>query len=325
MTHNFLKKAGVKSEREFYSKYPTEDHYFAEHPEDRPSGQQMAYGGKPGYYWDGDAFKKSKGSTNYGMSFFEAGGKAKKKPTLQEGFFPTQTPGEPFNRRASDSTDFSQLIANDPAKAQWLYQQYKGIPESSPAYGNAQEALGAFDAARNAYRSGKINPSTPMYPGGFDSSLPTPHVGFKEYGGIDRYSGGGTTQYGGMPQMQAGGPYFNPNGPLFKEDGGEYLGYDPEEASQMKVGGIHIKPENRGKFTAYKKRTGKTTEEALHSPDPHVRKMANFARNAKHFNHSHMYGGQTMEEGGYVKGSTHELEDHEIQALISKGYKVKYL
>lgn len=46
-------------------------------------------------------------------------------------------------------------------------------------------------------------------------------------------------------------------------------------------GGIHIKPENRGKFTAYKKRTGKTTEEALHSKDPHVRQMANFARNAK--------------------------------------------
>jgi hypothetical protein len=44
--------------------------------------------------------------------------------------------------------------------------------------------------------------------------------------------------------------------------------------------GIEIKPENRGKFTEYKKRTGKTTEESLHSKDPHVRQMANFARNA---------------------------------------------
>lgn len=50
--------------------------------------------------------------------------------------------------------------------------------------------------------------------------------------------------------------------------------------------GIHIKPENRGKFTAYKKRTGKTTEEALHSKDPHVRKMANFARNAAKWHHA---------------------------------------
>lgn len=40
---------------------------------------------------------------------------------------------------------------------------------------------------------------------------------------------------------------------------------------------IHIKKSHEGHFTAYKKRTGKTTEEALHSKDPHVRKMANFA------------------------------------------------
>jgi len=50
-------------------------------------------------------------------------------------------------------------------------------------------------------------------------------------------------------------------------------------------GSIHIKPENRGKFTAYKERTGKTTAEALHSPDPHVRQMANFARNAAKWKH----------------------------------------
>jgi hypothetical protein len=50
--------------------------------------------------------------------------------------------------------------------------------------------------------------------------------------------------------------------------------------------GIHIKPENRGKFTAYKKRTGKTTEEALHSSSPHVRQMANFARNASKWDHT---------------------------------------
>lgn len=48
-------------------------------------------------------------------------------------------------------------------------------------------------------------------------------------------------------------------------------------------GTIHIKPENKGKFTAYKERTGKTTKEALHSPDAHVRKMAQFAENASHW------------------------------------------
>lgn len=61
----------------------------------------------------------------------------------------------------------------------------------------------------------------------------------------------------------------------------------PDAQPQYGNGGsIHIKPENRGKFTAYKKRTGKTTEEALHSKDPHVRQMANFARNAKKWKHT---------------------------------------
>lgn len=45
--------------------------------------------------------------------------------------------------------------------------------------------------------------------------------------------------------------------------------------------GIHIKPENKGKFTATKKRTGKSTEELTHSKNPLTRKRANFAKMAK--------------------------------------------
>lgn len=66
-----------------------------------------------------------------------------------------------------------------------------------------------------------------------------------------------------------------------------------EEEIQMKYGGIHIKPSHRGRFTAWKARTGKTTEEALHSSNPAVRKMANFARNAAKWHHK--FGGQRME------------------------------
>ena len=44
--------------------------------------------------------------------------------------------------------------------------------------------------------------------------------------------------------------------------------------------GIHIKPENRGKFNALKRRTGKTTEELTHSKNPLTRKRAIFAQNA---------------------------------------------
>lgn len=48
---------------------------------------------------------------------------------------------------------------------------------------------------------------------------------------------------------------------------------------------IRIKPENRGKFTATKKRTGKTTEELTHSKNPLTRKRAIFAKNAKKWKH----------------------------------------
>ena len=54
---------------------------------------------------------------------------------------------------------------------------------------------------------------------------------------------------------------------------------------QLKKGGIHIDPKNKGKFTATKKRTGKTTEELTHSKNPLTRKRAIFAQNAKKFKH----------------------------------------
>ena len=48
--------------------------------------------------------------------------------------------------------------------------------------------------------------------------------------------------------------------------------------------GIHIKPENRGKFNATKKRTGKSTEELTHSKNPLTRKRAIFSQNAAKWN-----------------------------------------
>jgi len=57
---------------------------------------------------------------------------------------------------------------------------------------------------------------------------------------------------------------------------------------------MHLNPANRGKFTATKKRTGKSTSELLHSSDALTRKRANFARMAKrHF--------QPLNKGGLVE------------------------
>lgn len=50
---------------------------------------------------------------------------------------------------------------------------------------------------------------------------------------------------------------------------------------------IHIKKENKGKFTSYcgGKVTDACIQKGKNSPDPKIRKRATFAANAKHFNH----------------------------------------
>lgn len=105
-------------------------------------------------------------------------------------------------------------------------------------------------------------------------------------------------------QVYATGGFLNlkPAEYALMENGGNVPHFYQSEYALMKEGGkIKIKPENKGKFTAYKERTGKTTEEALHSPDPHVRQMANFARNASHWNKKE-YGGlnKFMQDGGRI-------------------------
>jgi len=58
-------------------------------------------------------------------------------------------------------------------------------------------------------------------------------------------------------------------------------------------GGIHIKPENRGKFTALKKRTGHSATWFKEHGTPAQRKMATFALNARHWKHG--LGGNLFE------------------------------
>lgn len=59
----------------------------------------------------------------------------------------------------------------------------------------------------------------------------------------------------------------------------------------MDKSGIHIKPENKGKFTQYCKDKGHKSvsdeciSEGLASKVVHVRQMANFANNAKKWSH----------------------------------------
>ena len=82
-------------------------------------------------------------------------------------------------------------------------------------------------------------------------------------------------------------------------------------------GSIYIKPENRGKFTETKRRTGKTTEELTHSKNPLTRKRAIFAQNARKWHHA--FGGELNTQGGdftngllYIdNGGSHEANPYE--------------
>lgn len=59
-----------------------------------------------------------------------------------------------------------------------------------------------------------------------------------------------------------------------------------EVMSPLAAAGIYIKPENKGKFNATKKATGKSTEELTHSSNPVTKKRAIFAQNAAKWHHA---------------------------------------
>lgn len=83
---------------------------------------------------------------------------------------------------------------------------------------------------------------------------------------------------------------------------------------------IHIKPENKGKFTATKKKTGKSTEELTHSKNPLTRKRAIFAQNAKKWKHNN--GGiiRKHQEGGNLEFLTDILTEYQKGGSLSKDY-----
>lgn len=87
--------------------------------------------------------------------------------------------------------------------------------------------------------------------------------------------------------------------------------------SYAKGGTIYIKPENRGKFTATKQRTGKTTEKLTHSKNPLTRKRAIFAQNSRKFNHEdggYLDSNEVFANGGKLVDITKDLDNVTVYA-----------
>ena len=94
----------------------------------------------------------------------------------------------------------------------------------------------------------------------------------------DPHKGARTHYYAGFHAPEDDRKYkqWAKAGEVGYHDGKKEFSKETDESSN-----IEIKPENKGKFTATKKATGKSTEELTHSKNPLTRKRAIFAQNAK--------------------------------------------
>lgn len=91
-----------------------------------------------------------------------------------------------------------------------------------------------------------------------------------------------------------------------------------EEMGRKAEGGkIHIKPENRGKFTRLKERTGHSATWFKEHGTPAQKKMAVFDLNSRHWN-KHAFG-------GYLEGEVYDIPEEEVKRLIDSGYEIEYV
>lgn len=94
--------------------------------------------------------------------------------------------------------------------------------------------------------------------------------------------------------------FFNDGGPITMR----YTGVMSPFGNTFGDGGIFIKPENRGKFTALKERTGKSSTWYKEHGTPAQKKMAVFALNAAKWKHAD--GGELHTQGGdFTNGLTY--------------------
>lgn len=94
--------------------------------------------------------------------------------------------------------------------------------------------------------------------------------------------------------------FFNDGGPITMR----YTGVMSPFGNTFGDGGIFIKPENRGKFTALKERTGKSSTWYKEHGTPAQKKMAIFALNAAKWEHAD--GGELHTQGGdFTNGLTY--------------------
>ena len=261
--HPFMKAVGAKTEDEFYSRFPTEESY----------QNHMQFGGA--------AIIPDTNPYSTGTKYVPVEYQRVQNGMMRNGGYLdfVSYPEMPnSNMQYGGGITNYAPVNQDNASVQFVNDKrgYNAMQSPGQHWTNEgwKKSTGSTNNGPSFSRFGGPSPS---------NGLPAPleYAYLQDGGYIDQYHTGG--------QMQGGG--FAANGPML---------YD--QTQEMKTGGIHIDPANKGKFTAYKQRTGKTTEEALHSPDPHVRQMANFSRNAAKWAKKEFGGEVAGKLSKFIKG-----------------------
>jgi hypothetical protein len=321
--HPFLKAAGVKNEQEFYSKYPSEEHFFAAHPHMKNGG---AASGHPGSYWNGEQWVSTAGDsgTFSGGTYFANGGSYSKMggPTFMPGgsapIFKMGGGTASFNISNNEyPTPFAMApgIGKGSGYLQDLptHMAFGGItpgaeivnpfamnPGTGKGGGMLQDLPVEMKKGGKHHKSKKLSPAQmqmmmaamQQQPQGMPQGMP---MGMAPQGMSPQ-----DQQMMAMQQAQGQGqqPMMSPQDQqamMMQQQGGG----QPMQPGMMKKGGIYIKPSKRGTFTAAASKHGKSVQAfasqvLAHKENysPAMVKKANFARNAAKWHHE--FGGPAM-------------------------------
>ena len=283
--HPFVEMTGL-SQKDFDKKYPTEEHFFSSYPHMRNAIPKRSGSVLPKKLIGGSGNTQIQGDFVTPNSKL-AGNTVGTSGKISEGvrpygsnppiLAPVQTPVNPVNSMAglfagvTPAANQSQSIRRDNPSPFPLTGEQGYNNDNSPAapipgastkndpYG-CEDSLGSFKT------------------GGF-----TEKPGY-HFDGQKMVKSKGSGTYSNGVYFEVGGHVYTEKEmkevPHYQLGGGTPYNNEDVDVPEFALGGIHIKKSHVGKFNDYKKRTGKTTQEALHSKDPHVRAMAQFAINS---------------------------------------------
>ena len=163
-------------------------------------------------------------------------------------------------------------------------EYYTFIPQIGGTRWERSDLVDDFEGAAGEFKYGLGEDENGRYVSMYDSWDLNPFEYISWNGPIDYFK-----KYGANAIELYDRIYENDNPELYSKayDYGVRGGYikDEEENSLASGGKIHIKPSHRGKFTALKKRTGKSASWFKAHGTPAQKKMATFALNARKWKH----------------------------------------